>query len=126
MGPPDTAEDDYDEFAYVYCASCGSKAATSWAFCRSCQSSLEDAQPPEQGAAKVGAADALDMEDRGCPKCGHDAAEIDRIATTGAGLTKFFDIQNRRFKAVICKNCGYTEFYAGQDGDVIIDLFLGG
>jgi predicted nucleic-acid-binding Zn-ribbon protein len=66
------------------------------------------------------------MEEQGCPKCGNDEAEVDEISTTGTGLTKLFDLQNRRFQAVSCVNCGYTEFYRGHDGDFIIDLFLGG
>lgn len=46
-----------------------------------------------------------------CPKCGGKKVETDEIRTTGAGFTKFFNIQNRRFTAVSCLNCGYTEFY---------------
>ncbi len=46
-----------------------------------------------------------------CPKCGGRKAETDKIRTTGAGFTKFFNIQNRRFLTVTCTQCGYTEFY---------------
>jgi len=46
-----------------------------------------------------------------CPKCNHRKAEIDKIRTTGAGFTRYFNIQNRKFTAVTCANCGYTEFY---------------
>jgi predicted nucleic-acid-binding Zn-ribbon protein len=66
------------------------------------------------------------MEAAGCPKCGHDETSVDDVATTGMGLTRLFDVQNRRFKAVTCTNCGYTEFYRGHDADVVVDLFLGG
>ena len=48
-----------------------------------------------------------------CPKCSGWDYEVDEIRTTGAGFTKFFNIQNRRFTAVSCKRCGYTEFYKG-------------
>ncbi|MBN1819811.1 MAG: zinc ribbon domain-containing protein [Prolixibacteraceae bacterium] len=48
-----------------------------------------------------------------CPKCGNRKADIDQIRTTGAGFTKYFNIQNRRFTAVSCTQCGYTEFYKG-------------
>lgn len=126
MTPPDSSENEETDSAYVYCASCGSKAATSWSFCRSCQSSLDDARPPDDGLENLGADDALDMEEQGCPKCGNEDAKVDEISTTGTGLTKLFDLQNRRFQAVTCVNCGYTEFYRGQDSDIIIDLFLGG
>jgi predicted nucleic-acid-binding Zn-ribbon protein len=59
------------------------------------------------------------MENRNytCPKCGWRKAEIDNIRTTGAGFTRFFDIQNRKFIAVSCEKCGFTEFYkAGRSG----------
>lgn len=48
-----------------------------------------------------------------CPKCGNRKAETDQIRTTGAGFTRYFNIQNRRFTAVSCSNCGYTELYRG-------------
>jgi len=46
-----------------------------------------------------------------CPKCGARKAEMDQIRTTGAGFSKFFNIQNRRFTAISCTQCGYTELY---------------
>jgi hypothetical protein len=46
-----------------------------------------------------------------CPKCGNKKAEVDNIRTTGKGFTRYFNIQNRRFIAVSCSKCGYTEFY---------------
>lgn len=46
-----------------------------------------------------------------CPKCGNRKAEIDQIRTTGAGFTRYFNIQNRKFTAVTCARCGFTEFY---------------
>ena len=48
-----------------------------------------------------------------CPKCGGRKAESDEIRTTGSGFTKYFNIQNRKFIAVSCSNCGFTEFYKG-------------
>jgi len=122
-GPSDDGETDH---AFVYCASCGSKAPTSWSFCRSCESSLDDAHPPEHGLERIGADDVLDMEATGCPKCGNEDVDVDEVATTGMGLTRLFDVQNRRFHVVTCANCGYTEFYRGQDADIVVDLFFGG
>jgi predicted nucleic-acid-binding Zn-ribbon protein len=46
-----------------------------------------------------------------CPKCGGKKAEVDKIRVTGAGFTKFFNIQNRKFTAVSCAQCGYTELW---------------
>lgn len=58
-----------------------------------------------------------------CPKCNHRKAEVDKIRTTGAGFTRYFNIQNRRFTVVTCSNCGYTEFYregkAGAGSNVL-------
>lgn len=126
MGEANPSEDDETDHEFVVCASCGSKAAPTWSFCRSCQSSLDDALPPEGGLEKYGIADEFDMEERGCPKCGHEEADVDKVATTGQGPTALFDLQNRQFYAVSCANCGYTEFYRSGDGNVVIDLFLGG
>lgn len=63
-----------------------------------------------------------------CPKCGNRTAEVDDIRTTGAGFTRFFNIQNRRFTAVTCSKCGYTEFYKGGKtgaGANILDFITG-
>ncbi|WP_435195790.1 zinc ribbon domain-containing protein [Natronomonas sp. EA1] len=61
----------------------------------------------------------------GCPKCGHEEVDIDEIATSGSGLSKMFDVQNRSFKTVSCANCGFTELYRGQSKGNVIDLFFG-
>ncbi|MFC7129101.1 zinc ribbon domain-containing protein [Haloferax chudinovii] len=61
----------------------------------------------------------------GCPKCGHAETEIDSIATSGTGLSKMFDIQNRQFTVVSCASCGYSELYRGQSSGNFVDLFLG-
>lgn len=53
----------------------------------------------------------MEIRNYTCPKCGNRKAETDQIRTTGAGFTKFFNIQNRRFLAISCTKCGYTELY---------------
>jgi predicted nucleic-acid-binding Zn-ribbon protein len=63
--------------------------------------------------------------DSGCPKCGGEGTETDEIATSGTGLTKLFDVQNRRFVVVSCSNCGYSELYKGQSKHDAIDFFVG-
>ena len=65
------------------------------------------------------------VDESGCPKCGNDETDIDEIATSGTGLSKMFDIQNRTFKVVSCTNCGYSELYRGQSSGNMVDLFLG-
>ena len=63
----------------------------------------------------------------GCPKCGHDSADVGKMATTSGGLSKMFDIQTNKFKTVTCTNCGYTEIYdANRSGaSDLVDIFLG-
>lgn len=54
-----------------------------------------------------------------------EATETDEIATSGTGLTKMFDVQNRTFVVVSCANCGYSELYKGQSAGNAIDFFVG-
>lgn len=58
-----------------------------------------------------------------CPKCGNTSYEKDKIRTTGGGLSKIFDIQNKRFVAITCTNCRYTEFYKGGDSSTLSNIF---
>jgi len=69
--------------------------------------------------------ESLELDDTGCPKCGHRETEVDDIATSGTGLTKLFDVQNRRFQVVSCASCGYSELYKGDSKHDLADLFLG-
>jgi hypothetical protein len=46
-----------------------------------------------------------------CPKCDHRTCEVVEVSTTGGGIARFFDFQNRRFSAVVCDRCKFTEFY---------------
>ena len=60
-----------------------------------------------------------------CPKCGHNQPDIDQFRATGGFLSKIFDVQNKKFTTVTCRNCTYTEMYrasSSQLGD-IFDLF---
>lgn len=125
MSPAGSPEEDADRPRFVRCAECGAKAPSSWSFCRSCNSSLDDALHPEEFDHDLEDPEAPSIEESGCPKCGHEEAEVDEIATTGSGASKLFDVQNRRFQVVSCTRCGYSELYRGQDADVILDLFVG-
>ena len=46
-----------------------------------------------------------------CPKCDKKKAKAERVALTGAGLSKLLDIQHRKYLAVSCLTCGFTEWY---------------
>ena len=61
-----------------------------------------------------------------CPKCQNDGYDVDQFAATGGGLSKLFDVQNKRFNTISCTRCGYTEIYrAGTSGfENILDLFM--
>jgi len=48
------------------------------------------------------------------PKWNNSTYETDEITTTGAGLTKFMNMQNRKFSTVTCSRFKYTEFYKGD------------
>lgn len=60
-----------------------------------------------------------------CPKCGHRQFEVGEMRATGSFLTKLFNIQNRKFTTVSCKQCFYTELYAASSNQMgnILDFF---
>lgn len=46
-----------------------------------------------------------------CPKCGNKDYYSETISTTGKILSRIFNLQSKKFTAVICKRCTYTELY---------------
>ncbi|MCK4530010.1 MAG: zinc ribbon domain-containing protein [Candidatus Marinimicrobia bacterium] len=63
-----------------------------------------------------------------CPKCGSRKYELDEIRTTGGGLSKLLDVQNKKFTVVSCEKCKYSELYKANTSMLgnIFDLFVGG
>lgn len=63
-----------------------------------------------------------------CPKCNGTQYETDEIRTTGGGFSRFFDVQNRKFAVVSCRNCGYSELYKGSSSGLgnVADFLFGG
>lgn len=66
-----------------------------------------------------------------CAKCRQHGAQVAKLAMSGTGITRFFDVQPYRYAFVSCKNCGYTEVYnlkilAGKDnpGKILETLFV--
>ena len=59
-----------------------------------------------------------------CVKCGNAQFETDEIRATGK-YSRFFDMQNKKFIAVCCTSCGYTEMYRSASKGLtnILDLF---
>lgn len=46
-----------------------------------------------------------------CPRCSHHGAKVERLAMTGAGLSRLLEIQHHRYAFASCLNCGYTEVF---------------
>jgi hypothetical protein len=46
-----------------------------------------------------------------CPKCDHQGAHAEKLAMSGTGLSRLFEVQPYRYVFVSCNNCGYTEIY---------------
>lgn len=61
-----------------------------------------------------------------CPKCGCNAFETDQFQATGGGFAKAFDVQNKKFAVISCKNCGFAELYKAKSSAVgnIADFFI--
>lgn len=63
-----------------------------------------------------------------CVKCGNSELNETEVRMTGSGLSRFLDVQNKRYDAVTCEECGYTEFYS-KDRDKtgeVLDFLIGG
>jgi len=60
-----------------------------------------------------------------CPKCKGRDYEVGQFAATGGGLSKIFDVQNKKFTTVTCVNCKFTEIYKAETSGLgnILDLF---
>ncbi len=60
-----------------------------------------------------------------CPKCENHDFDTGQFAATGGGLTKFFNIQNKRFTTVTCRRCSYTEIYRTETSALgnVLDFF---
>ena len=67
-----------------------------------------------------------------CEKCHQHGANVQRLAMSGTGISRLFDIQPYRYAFASCRNCGYTEIFnlttlAGHDdlGTFLDVLFSG-
>ena len=61
-----------------------------------------------------------------CTKCGHSQFEVDEIRTTGK-IFRFLNIQHKKFTAIVCAGCGYTELYRGSTSKLanVLDFLAG-
>jgi predicted nucleic-acid-binding Zn-ribbon protein/peroxiredoxin len=62
-----------------------------------------------------------------CGKCGFDECERGEIATAGGLLSRLFNLQHKKFAAVSCRSCGYTELYKRTGGSLgnVVDFLAG-
>ena len=60
-----------------------------------------------------------------CPKCSGNAYETGQIRASGGGVSAFFNMDNKRFTTVACKDCGYTEMYKSEVSGLgkVLDFF---
>ncbi len=58
-------------------------------------------------------------------KCQNKEFASDQFAATGGGLTKFFNIQSKKFTTVTCTRCKYTEIYKTDTSTLgnVLDFF---
>ncbi|WP_439105854.1 zinc ribbon domain-containing protein [Congregibacter sp.] len=60
-----------------------------------------------------------------CPKCNHQEFDAGEIRVSGGFWSRIFDVQNKKYSAVTCQRCGYTEFYKGDASTLgnVFDFF---
>jgi predicted nucleic-acid-binding Zn-ribbon protein len=60
-----------------------------------------------------------------CPKCQNKEFETDLFSATGGFLTKFMNIQSKKFTTVTCTRCKYTEIYKTKTSALgnVLDFF---
>jgi predicted nucleic-acid-binding Zn-ribbon protein len=46
-----------------------------------------------------------------CTKCDSKGGHVEKLAMSGTGLSRLFEVQPYRYAFVSCNNCGYTEIF---------------
>ncbi len=57
-----------------------------------------------------------------CSKCGSKKYEQGQFQATGGNFAKLFDVQNKKFITISCKECGFTELYR-SDTSAAMNIF---
>jgi hypothetical protein len=67
-----------------------------------------------------------------CMRCHNRGALVERVALSGTGISRLFDVQPYQYAFASCRQCGYTEVFnlkvlGSRDdaGDVLDVLFAG-
>ncbi len=60
-----------------------------------------------------------------CMRCENKDYETGEIRVSGGFWSRIFDVQNKKYSAVTCTKCGYTEFYKGSSSTLgnVFDFF---
>lgn len=60
-----------------------------------------------------------------CPKCRNREYETDQLSATGGGMSRFFNVQSKRYTTVTCTTCSYTEIYRTEASTLsnVLDFF---
>ena len=80
----------------------------------------------------MGQAENILAQEFVCKRCRQVGAQVERLAMSGTGFSRFFDIQPYRYAFVSCSNCGYTEIFnlkilEGKDDlGTFIDILFSG
>ena len=68
----------------------------------------------------------MDKQTYTCKNCPNTEYTTGEIRTTGGGIARFLNLQNKKFITVSCNECGYTDLYqvdgSGKLG-TILDIF---
>jgi len=58
-------------------------------------------------------------------RCENKDYETGEIRVSGGFWSRIFDVQNKKYSAVTCTKCGYTEFYKGSSSTLgnVFDFF---
>ncbi|MBN1873109.1 MAG: hypothetical protein JXA33_02690 [Anaerolineae bacterium] len=61
-----------------------------------------------------------------CARCKNHGGHVERLAMSGTGISRLFEVQPYRYAFVSCHNCGYTEIYNLRtlEGKDDLGLFL--
>lgn len=67
------------------------------------------------------------MRKYSCDKCGHSEYETGEFRAVGGGVTRLFNIQNKKFHTVSCMRCGYTEIFRATSSTAgnVVDFMFG-
>ena len=57
-----------------------------------------------------------------CLRCSSRQFEAGEIRVSGGFWSRIFDVQNKKYSAVTCDKCGYTEFYK-RDASTLGNVF---